>query len=769
MDESLKFKISSNLKNLIGKDLINNKYIAVFELVKNSYDANATKVTIIFKDLGSKDAKIIIADDGFGMNKQDIIQKWLFVAYSEKRHHYTQTDSNDYRNRLKRNYAGAKGVGRFSCDRLGQFLRMETTTQSEKKIHQINVDWSDFEDDDLKEFISINVDYSEIDKPTESNSGTTLFISGLRESWNRTDLLDLKKSLMKLCSPLENEAVFEIELVVPQEKEEDLKISKLPAATNVRGENDFSYNIVNGLIVNDLIKKLNMKTTSISVSISHDGETLKTELSDRGIDLFTILEKNIFKELSNIEIKILYLNRAAKANFTRQMGIEPVNYGSIFIYKNAFRIYPYGEPGVDFFGINRRKAQGYNRYFGTREMIGYIRIKGDSNYFYETTSRDGGFVRSDATVELEELFLEKALKILEKYVVNGIDWGDPNKEDYIIGENEQGTMPMDVANEILAQFVSISHNDTILSATINPDILKKVTPENTNNKLNKYLKNLNKIAERESSKELNHIVKSIEKQISELKSQKEISDKAVDETYSKLINAEDEIYKRKEQQEKMENKLNKDVAFLEEGYHLIAKYTESISDNIKSMQKQTENTKILGLIDEIADWNNRIKIQSDLSIYGNYKDLRENSYNVVEFFESMIENNTINNNGLKKLYFVINNYTNKPLMTRFPRSSLASIFDNVLSNSVKAEAKSLRINLELKEKNIIIDFVDDGKGLYKKIEDPNIIFERGYSSTNGTGLGLTHIKRIVEEDDGYALYSPSETGFCIKVGIRHAV
>jgi DNA mismatch repair ATPase MutL len=73
--KALQFRISSELKNIIGKDLITDDFIAVFELVKNSFDAYAKKVTIRFEE-----DKISIQDDGKGMTLEDLKTKWLFVA-----------------------------------------------------------------------------------------------------------------------------------------------------------------------------------------------------------------------------------------------------------------------------------------------------------------------------------------------------------------------------------------------------------------------------------------------------------------------------------------------------------------------------------------------------------------------------------------------------------------------------------------------------------------------------------------------------------------
>lgn len=124
---NLSFRISTGLKNIIGRDLISDKFIAVFELVKNSYDAGAHSVVITFQDLNGTNPQIIISDDGCGMSYDDILGKWLFVAYSAKK----EKNNVSFRNSIKRNLAGAKGVGRFSCDRLGSKLTLTTKTDSD--------------------------------------------------------------------------------------------------------------------------------------------------------------------------------------------------------------------------------------------------------------------------------------------------------------------------------------------------------------------------------------------------------------------------------------------------------------------------------------------------------------------------------------------------------------------------------------------------------------------------------------------------------------
>lgn len=141
MSEILHFKVSSGLKDILGRDLITNELVAIFELVKNGYDADATEINLI---INSAEDYIIIQDNGKGMNRDDIENKWLFVAHSEKRN-------------SERVYAGSKGIGRFSCDRLGKKLVL--TSKKENQLSELSIDWGEFEKDSLLKFEDLEVEY----------------------------------------------------------------------------------------------------------------------------------------------------------------------------------------------------------------------------------------------------------------------------------------------------------------------------------------------------------------------------------------------------------------------------------------------------------------------------------------------------------------------------------------------------------------------------------------------------------------------------------
>lgn len=565
MSERLHFKVSAGLKNIIGKELINDKFIAIFELVKNSYDAGAKEVTIKFENIYSDNSAIYIIDDGKGMTKQEIIDKWLFVAYSEKK-------NSTYRDNIKfrRNYAGAKGVGRFSCDRLGERVDLFSKTKEDKTINVVKINWNEFENSDTEEFQDIDVLYDEIESELIDEKGTVIKISGLREKWNRDELLKLKKSLTQLVNPEadENYDLFNIILEVEEEKEKDEEKSK--------EENVFDKDIVNGKIINHVFDILNIKTTKITAIISEDGKKIITTLNDRGIKLFEIEEKNRYS-IKNIKGTIYSLNRAAKVNFTRMMGIESVNYGSVFIYKNGFRVYPYGEPEKDFMNIDRRKAQGYNRYLGTREICGRIDIFGENKGFIETSSRNNGFISSYETNELEDFFYEYLLKPLEKYVVNIIHWG----EEVIDNESLASTIDgYDNLEAVLKKIKAKYKPETLLKASYNEELSEIIL---THQKKKSEIDELKKIARAKADIELLKQADKVEKATAKLK--KEVSENRK-ELQQEVIEHEKTKWELEQAQKQvgvLQSRADVSVDNAIDAMHIMKTYADSIDSNIEEI------------------------------------------------------------------------------------------------------------------------------------------------------------------------------------------
>lgn len=751
----LNFKVSSALKNIIGRDLINNRFIAVFELVKNAYDAGANNVIIRFKNLKNEKAEISIIDDGCGMNLDDIKNKWLFVAYSEKK--ISGDRAENYRNQInKRVFAGAKGVGRFSCDRLGKLLNI-TTKKYDDKVNSIDINWDKFELDDKNEFENIPVKHRYLSNlQSNSKNGTILTITELREVWTREDLLELKKSLKKLSNPSAENDDFSIYLEVEEELQKDKK------------ESD-DNKIVNGRIENDIIEKLGLKTTTLNVEISEDGKNVKTRLEDRGVFLFEIVQANNYYKLSNIKIYLSYLNKAAKSNFTRLMGMEAKNYGSIFVYKNGFRILPYGEPGQDMFDIDLRKSQGYNRYIGTRELLGRIEILGENKELTETSSRDGGLIKNGTFKQLSEFFLENALKVLEKYVVDTIKWGEPYKENKEDKEEDKkpALQPEDVTDNVIEQISKIAAKNKLLNVNYNPEILNKID-ERKEASVENSIKQLEKIANKKDDENLLNIAKNLKKNAISLHKAKEEAERETGEAKRNLEKKEKEIDIRKKQNYFLKNITSREIGKLIETAHASKIYSRTIGNDVEEAitllkEKDLDTKEIQNILARVCKVNQKNMTLSEYMLKASFSMdsdiLNEDIGDFISQYIEEIYDKEVNNNLNIIVYKQQDN-----CICNFMPLSLGVIITNIVSNSEKAGANKLDIKISKDKEFINISFTDNGKGIDKDVDNVDDLFELGFTTTNGSGVGLYNIKEMVEEMDGIVeITKDLEIGFEISI------
>lgn len=556
----LRFDIKTGMKNIIGRDLITDDFIAIYELVKNSYDAYADYVKITFK----KD-EIIISDNGKGMSKDDLVKKWFAVAYSAKK---DNTEDNDLKRdshlnnlRSRRFYAGAKGVGRFSCDRLGGKLELTTSKISTNKSYKVNVDWGNFEKDAQQSFGSIDIPYEEVKNeiifPKNSAHGTILKIKNLNSTWNKEKLLELRRSLEKLINPFSKEKSFAIEI----EALEFINIDK----------NSDGNLKINGIIDNSILKVLDLKTTQIILTVKES--LISTKIIDRGTLIYHIEETNIYESIiDDLTINLYFLNRSAKVNFGKLMDIEPVNYGNVFLFKNGFRVQPYGNVGDDSWKLDSSKQQGFGRNLGTRELFGAVElITTEQNEFKEVSSRDGGLVETYGKTLLFQFF-EKTLKRLERYVT-GVLWGEAfRRKKYFLNTEiadkqrealKEADKDKDTYEEVLNNLGSkIDFVNLIKTLSDDKDI--KIVEYNkqlvnlVNEKLDivqpKFIVDLEKIAEKTNDKELFNQVKLTEDNFNKILKEKEEAILREEEERKKRIDAEKKAEIEKIKREKAEKK-----------------------------------------------------------------------------------------------------------------------------------------------------------------------------------------------------------------------
>ncbi len=739
------FKISSALKNLIGSDLITDNFVAVFELVKNSFDARATEVRITFEDIYSNNPKIIIQDNGKGMDTEDLNEKWLFLGYSGKR-----DNTEDYRDKIKsgRVYAGAKGVGRFSCDRLGKYLNLITVSEKpNSKIENIFVDWTKFEENQKILFDKIPVIQSDLSK-TKYNlkHGTVLEITGVQNDfWNRDNFKKLKEKLSKLIRPDLNNSddvqKFKIILSVPEEESKDNEVIKLKEATVIQQY----YNTVNGEIKNFVFNELDIKTTKIESYIDDNG-IVTTKLTDRDNFIYEIKEKNEFDLLSNVSITLYFLNRSAKLTFNKRTGVEHVEFGSLFVYKNGFRIYPYGERGDDSLGIDNRALQGYARYIGLRSLVGEIAIQGVNYELRETTSRGDGLLKNKTYNQLankDDSFLIRTLRRLEKYVIDVTQWGVNNDDENIDLTSQkaiEGLVKL-IANITDKQTVDLKYNKDIFN-------LISLKEEKSATKL---VKNFKRIAAESNNEPLFKEAQKIENAINASLKRADAAEKERDIKVGEKKIIEQELEKKKEQLAIVTSIESQDLANVTNLHHQVF----IISDTIKSILKEfslkilnkekVSQVELKELIDELSLENSKIESISKFGMRAIFEDFNSiKKKDVIEFFKNYVDkiSNYFKTSKLRvewKPNEDVYNVSFRPL-------DLAIIIDNIINNAKKHKATLLQIESKiLPSKALHIHFKDNGIGLNKNIEQVEDVFGKGFSTTESTGLGLYHVKNIVEQ------------------------
>lgn len=727
MDNQLQFRISSGLKNIIGRDLITDDFIAIFELVKNSYDAHATKVLIEFENLNTSDAIIRITDNGKGMNYDDLLNKWLFVAYSAKK---DGTEDIDYRSKIQNKtfYAGAKGIGRFSCDKLGSKLLLVTTRDElNSKTEQIRVDWENFEQDTKEEFINIGVNHTTLsDNPLLFSSGTQLEISGVRtdSDWSYEKLIRLKNSLSKLINPFENneERIFKIEI----KAEDYLDLDQKQESPNRK---------VNGLVTNNLLNILNEKTIKIRSEITEGGKQIKTEITNNGVWLFSVNVKNEnYLLLKNLFIELFYLNRSAKNNFTRTMGIKNIEYGSVFLYKNGIRVYPYGEPGADPFELDKRQQNRLGDKLGTQQLIGRIEINGENEDFKETTSRDGGLIKNQAYHQLLEYFIEVVEK-LESFWISIYKYGLDTK-----GYSESENLEINIIKSLL----KIKNSDQVITLDFNPDLISLLTDNQNENALT-LIKSIEKIARETNNKEL---ISKIKKVKSTLDDALMIAEIAEDEIKEK----EKEIKEKESQNLFLKSVRSQDFDDLLSFMHHAGIYAQTINFYLKNISLKLSrninisNNDLIEIIRSISFEANKIQNISEFATKANFRlKTEELESDIINYIAEYISNilPSLNN---KSLDISFQNNTVNPIIKKFKPIELNILIDNLVANSRKAKANKLIINLTENNGKLIFKFKDNGIGINPK--EIKRIFDFGYTTTDGSGLGLYHVNQIVKSLHG---------------------
>lgn len=762
------FRISTHLKDIIGRDLVTNPFVALYELVKNAFDAKASRVDVVIDTIHST---IWVVDDGKGMDADAIRDRWLFVAYSAKADGTEDsTATSDYRDRIRptAQYAGSKGIGRFSCDTLGESLVLYSRSSRDLPTQRLHVRWQDFEINRKQLFDQIAVGLEAVegfpaDVPvsTPSRSGTVLQIQGLRSQWALVEIQRLRRHLEKLIDPFGTTHNTPVHISVI-----DSTVDKV------------QLDAVQGPIGNDLRDLLSGKTTRIVVTI--EDEQIRTELVDRGRPIYRIVEGSPYRGLDGASIKaeIFYLNQSAKNTFTRRMSVRPVEFGSVFLFVNGFRIFPIGEETDDTFGLNRRKQQGASRYFGTRDVMGRVDVTARHGMFREASSRDAGLIQDARVHDLYDAIRSRAIFRLERYVV-GVTWRD--KADQL-REDSSGLSITATRGRVVDIVGKLAATTNLELEYYDPHIVEVF--EGGARSFDRTMKSLAAIAERQGDMQLLRRVETARARQVELAQSEKEATEAAQRAMTEKERADEHIARLEQQTTYLASTQDMTVEQMTLLVHQVLIYSGHIGAAIDralgSATEVAEAVSEIGSVNVTEDWtdavaavkirnrrclddldyihleNDRLTAVARFAANARFAfETDQLDGDIIEFLDEYVNQVHAVRSGLGETIFASNGISHP---SRFRPVDLIVVVDNLLDNARKHGATHMRMEARRvkggRSSEVLVS--DDGWGLMEDRLDPVRIFDKGYTSTpTGTGLGLYHARKVMEQMDGGLQLDPA--------------
>lgn len=410
-EKNIPFRIHPRVFSALGEDLVTNDIVAVLELVKNSYDAFATRVDVIFARHKRLGPYLDIKDNGVGMNRKTIEEAWCVVATP-----YRQTNSIATRGARTRRVAGEKGLGRLSAARLGRKLRM-LTKSSREQCWLVRVDWSSLSKKDSLESCYVTCRPFKGKLPFE-DTGTRVRMLGLNSDWRSDQIADLEDNLARLISPFSKVDDFSIHLTAPDSQDEETVTTEVFApkflshppyairgSVSVKGQVKarYEFNALSG----DRRRQRNipMNWAEIRENSEVPGK-LNKDSPGCGPFEFEIRAWDIGSEdtrqiAEHFEIKKGSVRQAIKAH------------KGISVYRDGILVLPKLDENRDWLGLDARRISKVGTRLGTSQIVGYVSITAEENHEIEDTSDREGLARNPAVLAFEEI-LRAIVTALEK-------------------------------------------------------------------------------------------------------------------------------------------------------------------------------------------------------------------------------------------------------------------------------------------------------------------------------------------------------------------
>tara|TARA_R110002051_G_scaffold142429_1_gene215629 strand:+ start:3154 stop:5697 length:2544 start_codon:yes stop_codon:yes gene_type:complete len=755
----------------------------VYCIKKDTDDNVLSELEYFFKSKNS----LYIIDAGEGMTEEVIDNHWMTIGTNNKLDDFITTSG-----RIK---AGAKGIGRFALDRLGSLCNMVTLPIVDKKVSftgfNWKVDWEDFDG----EGVSINQVEAEFEKienlkydrhiislmpdirvssiitknNTEFAKGTLLKVSELRDWWTKSQIDKLYNNL-EILTPPGHTQKFDVYLFNKKNKNEYGKIQNedfknFDYRVDAKVNSDKTVNIKIhreefqlSLIDQDLFKRNQMKLPPFDLSTFRNGIfQIDTTIFDLLPQLEGSNKEYVADKIGALDFSFYFMkmnsSRKLKEKFSYK-GFSPrqrdewyKRFGGIRVFRDNFRVRPYGELGsssFDWLLLGERKAQspagvtkkggGYK--VSPNQVAGTVNITRVDNLEFKDKSSREGFQENETFDVLKELLLA----IISRF------------------ELDRHT----VMREMDLFFRDKNENEAAMS---DAESMSEDQPEDKNKSKEDYKD------ERETFKKaynsIKHDYEDVQEEVKLLR--------ALATTGLLVTSFAHEFETIKNQMERRTNYLKSSLKKLLN--------EEELNETIESRNnpfKRLENFK---------KYDNKLKHWLDFSLAAVRKDKRNTKPVNIKSFLSEFKSDWNEVLQTRKVKLNITTTNEKLLEFTVFVIDIESVFNNLLINSFDAFDRKnfigkrvVDINVDLitdfedEQDYLVIDYKDSGPGLKNSILNPYAILRAGYTTKLnkdnepiGTGLGMYIIDSVVEYYSGIIELHKPEQGFAITIKLPYKV
>ncbi|AJA69642.1 Signal transduction histidine kinase [Myroides sp. A21] len=396
-NDNIRFSVDAGVIDRLGSELVARQETAVSELVKNAYDADATIVNIRFENSDSVGGTLYIIDNGTGMTREQLINGFMRISSTSKIH-------NPLSDTYKRKRAGQKGIGRFAVQRLGEKLTITTQTADCEDALVVTINWNDYSND--IDLLAVNNKiHTKSDKTQEC--GTILKIEFLKDKWSEASIKRIYNYVGDILQP------FPLSSINKEDSLVKIVLDKKEVDVVDPGFKVNFSKVIHGKSINIADEK--------TMVYNHATATIDGEINSKGFGLFTVESSKLnyaelgeissdpdqdgipFKYLKNVKFKAYYfIYNSGLVPKMQETSIKKLarKQGGIRLYRNGFRVLPYGEPYNDWIGLDESvKRRSILPVHGNLNIFGFIELKDNNNDFNETSSREG-LVENEALIEL---------------------------------------------------------------------------------------------------------------------------------------------------------------------------------------------------------------------------------------------------------------------------------------------------------------------------------------------------------------------------------